>query len=533
MAGESFTQSFIVDQDVIVTAKFKRVDQPPNEPCRYETVQVNCSDVLGPRYTGQAIQTINVGPSGCIENPEVILSVNTNFCTRIDEPPICETQIEEIACSTLLINENYIGNARRIKLRTDSNGQNVPTNCLPDPNINYDWDTAKCSYVIDVTNPPVAQFRICDDTNPNNFATDVPLGYGVTSDIYGPCWDRVWRSCVDPETNIRGTPPVNYELRNGLCWAPIKLPPVTTPTVTVTQAIPTVTPTPTPNITPTVVVEGNCIPPIGGFNRTREIACTTLGSQYVGGIAIQQQVRSYDASGPAGTVCGYTEWMDSGTPDTAQCQLRNVPITCTPPTGPTTRTIGIPCSQIDAKYTSGTAIQQQVRRYDSSASGPGTCPFTWENSGVPDVSTCKIPVYWRNCITGDLVEGTPPIEYIQSNFQSGGVCWEPVPGLGFSPSLSEALRFTYQRGSSRFPETKTINVTNSSYGITFRVTVTTNNSITLSTNRNQSSQGTLSFVVEPRSEVKLMVTITPELLQQLQDGMSTLSMTVDYDRVIE
>jgi hypothetical protein len=275
-----------------------------------------------------------------------------------------------------------------------------------------------------------------------------------------------------------------------------------------------------------------CTPPTK-LTRNIAIACTSISNNFSGGTANQVQVARYDGTATGPGECPYT-WENSGTPDTSTCQLINIPTTCTPPTGPSTREVLLVCSQVDSKFTSGQAVQRQVRRVDTTKPGPGECPYVWENSGTPDVASCITPVFWKNCVSEELIEGTPP-----SNFQSteflgagGGICWEPVVDLGFEPSLTEALRYTYQRGSSNIPSGKDIKVTNSSYGSAYKVTITTNPTVGLAKRNSAGSKGTLSFTIAPRSSEIFTVTITQELLQTLQDGLSSLSMAVEYQQVI-
>jgi hypothetical protein len=145
-----------------------------------------------------------------------------------------------------------------------------------------------------------------------------------------------------------------------------------------------------------------------------------------------------------------------------------------------------------------------------------------------------MPIFWRNCVTGQLIEGNPPADFQQSEFlgAGGGTCWEPVADLGFEPSLNEVLRYTHQRGSSRYPTGRDIKVTNPSYGTSYKVTITTNSNITLSNRSRTGNAGTLSFTVAPRASEMFTVNITPQLLQELQDGLSTLSMAVEYQKAI-
>lgn len=275
----------------------------------------------------------------------------------------------------------------------------------------------------------------------------------------------------------------------------------------------------------------SCIPPTGGFTRTINVSCTTISDNFISGNARQTQTRGYSSDDPPGTTCKYTDWVNSGSPDTSLCKTRTT--TCKAPSGPFTRQISIPCSQVDVKYTSGTATQNQVRGYDKSATGVDICPYTtWQNSGNPNTATCKQPVYWRNCITGELVEGDVPDNYRQLSFSSGGVCWEPIVELTFTPNLNETLKYRYQRGSPLLPESKTTVISNTSTGISYSVKITTNPNIVLSVDGESNGKGTITFIVPPRSEKKLTVIVGQEMLQQLQDGVSTLLMQVDYEQII-
>jgi hypothetical protein len=288
-----------------------------------------------------------------------------------------------------------------------------------------------------------------------------------------------------------------------------------------------------------------CTPPTV-TTRTVNVACTAINRNiYSGGTAQQRQVANYDASVEGPGTCPFT-WENSGEPDTSACQLINipqvtqtprtpqVPQTCRAPNLPASRTVPVECAQIDRKYTRGQAIQRQVLRVDTTQPGPAECPYVWENSGTPDVSSCVIPTFWRNCVTGQLIEGNPPADFQQSEFlgAGGGTCWEPIADLGFEPSLNDALRYSYQRGSSKYPTGRDIKVTNPSYGTSYKVTITTNSNITLSNRSRAGNKGTLSFTVGPRASEMFTVNITPQLLQELQDGLSTLSMAVEYQKVI-
>lgn len=150
----------------------------------------------------------------------------------------------------------------------------------------------------------------------------------------------------------------------------------------------------------------------------------------------------------------------------------------------------------------------------------------------PAPTPSRTVITWRNCVTGELVEGTPPSGYVQTIFTgpAGGVCWEPPGDLAFLPSLAEVLRFSYQRGSSVYPTAKSVQVTNTSNSRARRVTIQTNPNVNLSTGT-IAGNGSISFTVAPRGSVNLTVNVTPQLLQELTDGISTLSMNIQHQAV--
>jgi len=129
-------------------------------------------------------------------------------------------------------------------------------------------------------------------------------------------------------------------------------------------------------------------------------------------------------------------------------------------------------------------------------------------------------ITWKECISGDLKDGLAPTTYREVAYTGpgGGTCWEPSTVIGFSPSLQEALYFTHQRGSGNYPQPKTITATNPSYGVSYSIKINTNASIIVQPS---------AFTLEPRSSVDFIVNVTPELVAQLGDGKSTLSMTVE------
>jgi hypothetical protein len=149
-------------------------------------------------------------------------------------------------------------------------------------------------------------------------------------------------------------------------------------------------------------------------------------------------------------------------------------------------------------------------------------------SRTPLPSTTPIPsrivITYRDCISGVLNEGLAPREYREVAYAGagGGTCWEPSTIVGFQPSLSEALTFTYQRGGSNLPQPKPITANNPSYGVSYRITMRTNPDIIVQPS---------SFTISPRSSQQFFVNVTPTLLDKLGDGTSTIEMSVDITEI--
>lgn len=281
------------------------------------------------------------------------------------------------------------------------------------------------------------------------------------------------------------------------------------------------------------IISQTCTPPADSTRRI-SIECVTVdSSKYQSGIAYRTEIRAYDATVTGPGICPWTEstWSQSGTLDTRACILINSAQVCTAPTDTSQKEEQIDCTTISSEFSGGTAKQVYVRTYDTTQIG-GICPWkNWEANGVPNTSTCIRKTSWRNCVTGELLAGSPPADFTQGTYQ-GNVCWEPISDLAFTPTLNEALRYSYQRGSSNFPQSKVITVTNSSYGTAYRVTLQTNSNIRL-THNNLSSNGTISFIIAARESKTFSIAVTQELLNSLPDGLATLSMNVEYIRVVE
>jgi len=514
--------------------------EPSPPSCVYTIETATCNAAQNDTgWTGTAVrQVIDKSRSvvNCVQDAEIGIVGPWDFGNCVREPFQCETIVQQSNCFTEL-GEGYLASERLLRTRiVTRNNIPQPSGCNAAITPESDYDTSIC------TPPPgvcqtETQTASCRDLLGINYSSTQRLSQTVIRLVNG--------QTVPPNCVTTGLQLTDYD--TSIC-API---------------------------------ENKCTPPTV-TTRTVNVACTAIDSRlYSGGTAIQTQIAEYDASVQGPGECPYV-WEDSGTPDTSRCTVLTTPIVTLPPPPPTTpivtpppppttpivtpppppttpvitrlplptpvvtpnvcvvprlpasRTVPVECSQIDRKYTRGQAIQRQVLRVDTTQPGPGECPYVWENAGPPDVSSCVIPVFWRNCVTGQLIEGNPPTDFQQSEFlgAGGGTCWEPIADLGFEPNLNEALRYSYQRGSSKYPTGRDIKVTNPSYGTSYKVTITTNSNITLSNRTRTGNKGTLSFTVAPRASEMFTVNITPQLLQELQDGLSTLSMAVEYQKVV-
>ena len=168
------------------------------------------------------------------------------------------------------------------------------------------------------------------------------------------------------------------------------------------------------------------------------------------------------------------------------------------------------------------AVQISWRTCNTQTVTPGTPPITYESS-TDTTGLCyrpRIVQEWRDCVTGLINNGLAPADRRQVNYSGveGGTCWEPVTQLTFTPSISDALLFEYQRGSITFPQPKTITVTNSSFGKTYSLSMTTNSNIVITPS---------TLTIAPRSTETFIVRVTADLLNELATGVSTLQMIIN------
>lgn len=427
--------------------------------------------------------------------------------------------------------------------------------CYRQPTITY----RLCNSVTTITGqPPEGLLELTDpigvcykqpDTwrqcgNPQRQAGTPPSTLGLTVDAFGECYDSVWISCDNPTINNRGTPPVNYDFdQSRSCWRErINTPtqcggttygpcgigqiciPITLPGQGITYICttpPTPTPEPTPDPTPpptaTPTVDSCPCTDIGEyFGTTVTEACDGQNTIRLYRNACTDFIYTDRTCSPDTAFTGYTRSGISNTYNyhsngayqgNFACPVPNVTPTQPPPPPPTLPPISTPPIITPPIITPPVIIPTPTPTITIPATPTPTPPPTPR-------------IVWRDCITGDLKEGLAPAGYREVAYQGagGGTCWEPTTVVGFSPPLDAALYFVHQRGTGNYPQPKTITAANPSYGVSYDVKIVTNASIIVEPR---------AFILEPRKSIDFVVNVTPELIAQLGDGKSTISMTVE------
>lgn len=154
---------------------------------------------------------------------------------------------------------------------------------------------------------------------------------------------------------------------------------------------------------------------------------------------------------------------------------------------------------------------------------PPVVPPTPPPTAAPTPAPVE-PPKWRSCIDGLMKDGYPPSSYIAATYQGagGGICWEPAGQVGFEPDLATVLTYFYQRGSSEYPQPKTITAVNPSYALSYQITMETNSKVTVTPK---------VFTLQPRGSRQVVINVTPELLADLGDGVSTLDLNIEIKKV--
>ncbi len=174
----------------------------------------------------------------------------------------------------------------------------------------------------------------------------------------------------------------------------------------------------------------------------------------------------------------------------------------------------------DVRKSNDARCEDTCTRYNTFTSCNGTTGIYSDGCGgiVSQVNDSRC-VRWRDCVSGELFPGVPTDRReITYTGVGGGTCWEPNTTVTFTPSLTNALTFQYQRGAVQQPSTQTITATNTSTTATYNLQITTNTDIVIEP---------IAFVIPPRGSIPFTIQVTPKLLNELADGTSNLRMSVN------
>lgn len=154
-------------------------------------------------------------------------------------------------------------------------------------------------------------------------------------------------------------------------------------------------------------------------------------------------------------------------------------------------------------------------------SATGAVVATAPTVSISDTSLTP-PPQWRDCQTGNLVFNppTPPSTYREVAYigAGGGTCYEPTGEIGFVPALN-TINFVYQRESTAYPTPVSITAQNPSYGLAYRVRLTTNPTLFDIT--------PAEFTLNPRESVVFSIKARAEAISTFGDGKTTFDLNVE------
>lgn len=462
--------SFIQCTDVPGIGLFAGGESPPGQPCNvFRKNDSRCGQLECPAIgtfmgcTGLMTQTgegIAEFSNGLQYGTCTTYTAIDSRCTPSNK---CDTTVEQTSCGTLL-GDGYIGVAVR-EVNVLVNGQRTPTQCIatfPDAGTG-DWDTSQC--------------RGCPSSG-------------------------TFIQCVDGAAI----------LADGACGSYGRL------------NDPRCTPTPTPSATPFITPTPSTTP------SSTEVSdkCVCYNVSYDGSFNIHSPTAPSVTYTPCGQNTPITIYFDLYT-----AEEKSV---CARIAYPVTGTQFALVSSIGADCTTNPSVCTRVPNptptptpsitpTPSVSATPVASPHVSPPipSPTPTPNPTPVGIYWRNCITGDLVEGVAPTGYRETAYTGagGGTCWEPYTTLGFVPSLGEALTFRYKRGGV-YPGAVTVQVTNPSYGASYSLKLVTNPDILITPS---------SMTLSPRGKQTFVVNVTPTLLEKLGDGTSTISLNVEITQL--
>jgi hypothetical protein len=525
----------------------------------------SCATILGSDYTGEATRTVNVlvngqpVPANCTTFPG-IGEWDTSECTRV-ATVYCNMTDQYRPCTTIL-GDGYTGEAFRT-VNVLVNGQPVPANCTTFPGIG-NWDTSECTR-IEQPNCPIDGTRLGCAGNTGIYytgkvdpITNTCITYRVENDVtcIVPACEPfgTFLFCEYDEKIVNGvTIKSNAVFAGGTALAGESCPIYRGDYATCGS------PPPTWRVCNTTERIEGTIPPEYVESRDGTGVCYIIpaqwrecGANFIStGTIPENYVQTSDSLGvcysapdapPQWRECGTLNPVPGTPPENYIQATDSLGICYTAPTIETwrecntsTTIIGTPPNNfIESRDASGFCYNEIIIPPPLPSSTPQLSPTTSpilpapSPSRTPLPSTTPIPsrivITYRDCISGVLNEGLAPQGYREVTYTGagGGTCWEPGTVVGFQPSLSDALTFTYQRGGSNLPQPKSITANNPSYGVSYRITMRTNPDIIVQPS---------SFTISPRSSQQFFVNVTPTLLDKLGDGTSTIEMSVDISEV--
>ena len=503
------TQGFLnTDVCIIAPPPVSQPTPPPTSGCEPVGTFIGCSGTenigifsLGPqadggclneeRRTSRCEKTITVTNTGlCQSDSECATGYRCDFSntTQIGEDATnqagkcvlvktyCNYKDITAACSDTVAGPGlvgYVGSATRTFVVLDTNGNPLPLGCSADTSINTNWDLSEC-------------------TKGSGPCTYIEEEAACTT-LLGDGWSGIAsRKVLGPNNVSNCTADPNAEIWN-------------------TSGC------------------GKISDPFPCQTKTETTNCRVLlGSNYSDQQTLTRTVLDRDASGgtqPAGcTIVGITDYNTTLCTRITQPPVTPPPITQPPVTPPPITPPPVTPPPITPPPVTPPPITPPPVEFTPPPVGFTPPPIT-----PPPVQQLT----WRDCVTGRVNVGLPPTNFVQvgHNGPAGGTCWEAQTEIGFNPSLSEALRFTYQRGSSVYPTPKSVTATNSNYGTAYRLTLRTNPDVKLIYNSAQ-GDGALSFILAPRASATFYVNVTSKLLAALQDGSTSLYMDVEYEPVL-
>jgi hypothetical protein len=135
-----------------------------------------------------------------------------------------------------------------------------------------------------------------------------------------------------------------------------------------------------------------------------------------------------------------------------------------------------------------------------------------------DDGTCVFPRTWKRCSDGADVNGDAPSDYrlVNDTRPGGSTCWEPIGDIAID---LRDINFTYQRGTANFPAPQNFRAENSSFGLTYEISLNTNNQLfEIKPNK---------FVLGPRENKQISIGVSRNNIERFGDGISNFNLVVD------